>query len=274
MKKGSVQTVQFIVAILSALVGFLVQPLIENLGEGYITSPDRFVVVVSFISAVIMISSLIGFALLFNQNFSYQKEILSHTEDLVKRVGVTARLLTYGPQGQYPSSFELPSKLIASAEKEIIVLDYLPWPGPPGFQTGISKELQNWYACLEEASKRGVIYKRIIQLRDGATDALDRSIVSNQTMIRHFERMVKMHKNESRSHVSLKTSRVFLPNISFIVIDHRYVFWEIPYLDNDGKFVFDLDLFINDSNGEFVKDIVNYFTRIDDRSTIVKKLTD
>ena len=132
--------------------------------------------------------------------------------------------------------------------------------------------MQNWYTSLENASKRGVIYKRIVQLQDGATNSLEKSIINNQAMVRHFGRMLKMQSNEAVSRVSLKTSRVFLPNISFVVIDRRYVFWEIPYLDADGKFIFDLDLFISDSNGQFVNDIIKYFTRIDDRSAIVKKL--
>lgn len=272
MKKRSVQAVQVIVAVLSALIGFLVQPLIEYLGAGYITSPEKLIVVVSFISGVILILSLIGFALLFNDNHRTQKEILAHTEDIVKRVGVTARLLTYGPDGEYPSSLEVLSSLVTAAQKEIIVLDYLPWAGTPDLQADMSKELQNWYTCLEEASKRGVVYKRIVQLKDGATNSLEKSIINNQAMVRHFGRMLKMQSNESVSKVALKTSRIFLPNISFIVVDRRYVFWEIPYVDAEGNFVFDLDLYINDSNGQFINDIVKYFTRIDDRSMIVKKL--
>jgi hypothetical protein len=274
VKKKSLQTVQIIIAIGFGLLGFLVPLILDHFGAGFITSHDRFVVVVSVVSGVILISSLIGFTVLFSDNFRTQKEILSHTEDLVKRVGVTARLLTYGPEGEYPSSLELVSSLVAAAEKEIVVLDYLPWAGDPDLQADMSKELQNWYTCLENASKRGVIYKRIVQLQDGATNTLARPIINNQAMIRHFQRMLKLQSNESLSRVSLKTSRVFLPGISFIVIDRRYVFWEIPYLDGDGKFVFDLDLFFNDANGQFVNDITKYFTRIDDRSTFVKKLVD
>ena len=272
MKNKTMQRVQVIIAVLSALSGFLIQPLIENLGGEYFTSPEKFVLIVSVFGGVILILSLVGFAMLFNESIKMQKEVLSSTDDLVKRFGVSVRLLAYGSKNEYSTTFELPTRLIESAKEEILILDYLSLPGSFELQSTTSKDLQSWYLCLEKACTRGVAYKRIVQIQDGATDVLDRSIVGDTAMIRHFEKIVKMHDNESMAHVSLKTSRVFLPEVSIVVIDSRYVFWEIPSLTGDGKFRFDLDLFINDANGEFVKDLKNYFNKIEARSSTVVRL--
>lgn len=251
-----------LIATVSTIIGILLPSLLDWLFSPLLDHASKIVLVFSAAAVLAVVLGMVYFSL-------RTAEIANGQKEIIQRIGVTARVLTYGEGHHYKNTFEYPSPLIRTAQ-EILVIDYL--GGTTEVNKDDSPDYRAWYDTLNSAAHRpGIRYKRILQLSDGATDVVGPAVMNDPVVLGHFRAMVEAGK-VPRSQVRLKTSPVFLPNICIIVIDQRHVIWEIPSIERGEVFRFDMDLVIEDPYGDLVRDLLTLFEQLDDNAVVVRSV--
>lgn len=243
--------------LIPSLLDWLVSPVLEDAGK----------IILAFLagSVFVVVAGMVYVSLRTHEVAEGQKQIL-------QRVGVTARIHTYGEGRPNKNTFEYPTPLVKTAQ-EILVIDYIAGSEVAEVSKDDSSDYRAWYDTLNAAARRsGIRYKRILQLSNGATDALGPDQINDPIVLGHFRAMVEAAQS-SRSRVVLKTSPVLLPNMCIIVIDQRYVIWEIPSIERGEVFRFDMDLVIEDPYGDLVRDLLTLFEQLDNNAQPVHKVS-
>lgn len=251
------------IAIVSALVGTLITSMLDWSTSSILGDPEKLVLAISVIIAVITLSGMIFVSIRFT-------EIYQAIKDINQKVGITARLFSYGESSEcvFKNTFEYPTPLI-NAAKDIIVIDY------KGIEetevtSDEESEYSAWYETLNTATRKpGIRYKRIVQLPSGKTEKITPVLNFDATVLKHFKTMVDTNLNNNQ--VKLMTCPDFLPNVCIIIIDQKYVIWEIPSIEKGGKFRFEMDLVIEDHSGQLVNDLIKQFEKlVNDSSKVIE----
>lgn len=239
--------------IVSALAGILAGVLLEWWTNPLIEDQHRALVTLVTFSVVCTLCGMLFVSINSSHTSKEVKRVRAQQDELRNRFGVTARLLTYGtPTSEYRNTFEYPTQLLKSA-REIIAVDY------KEAQSSVvvgdqDAEYVQWYANLTKfAQQKGITYKRMIQLKGGAREIFEGNLGFNPTEIDHFKALLKCQDNNRD--VLLMTCPVMLSHVCFLIIDNQYVIWEVPYIEGEDVFRFEMDLVVEDPVGVFVGDL-------------------
>ncbi len=294
-KKSRIEIDRILIPVITAITGIFLPYAWKSIFDPLLTTANSAQFVISFLICLVVLSAVSVFLFKINEVHITQKTLLQETQgsqnrifeservlfreirksqsELIKKFGVNARLLTYSPTSEYKNSFQYPTPLIENASS-IIALDYHHIEVVP--VDGVNEpevEYHQWYELLNRViqNKPGIEYKRIIQLENGATEELDPNNHYDDTVIGHYRTILDV--TQRNKNVKLITCPIFLSHICMIIVDHRYVIWELPTIEDDKVFHFDMDLVIEDPEGCFIKELeLEIENRLENDSKVVKEI--
>ena len=245
--------------IIIAVIVVLITTFIELIMQSTEWDENNYIVIVVILCVFTILITL----------FFIEKNIsrISNSQDnLIKKLGVHAELISYD-EPKLINTFKYFEKYILGAEKSIVALDYhqneFVYVDPDFINA-----YNNWYTVLNNiVVKKEIEYMRIIQLNNPKS-VLSSKDGFNETVLNHFKFMI----DADSSQICLKSCKVFLPHMCLIIIDNKYVIWEIPTVEDNKMFRFDMDLFIIDPDGDFIKSLNKEIRKIENNSTLVKKV--
>lgn len=257
------------IAIVSTIAGIVLTSLFEWSTNPLITSQNKAIISLIAFVVITTLAGMLYISMRTTEILDFQREVLNFQKEMIQRMGVNAHLLTYSSTSLYKNTFEYPTHLLREA-KEIIAIDYHNDENTEVIEEQ-EPEYKAWFELLNNFCKRpGIKYKRIIQLKTGKIESLNAGNNYDPVILDHFRTMTEMHKKNPD--VRLMTCPIYLSHICIIIIDRRYVIWEIPTIENDEMFRFEMDLTIEDPVGVFVKDLLNEFDKMVYESATVKKV--
>lgn len=261
------------VTVISATIGIIAGPVIEAIAPPLFRG-SNLIYITFFISSFLFIV-VSTYALSFwKQNLKQNDAVYSKISDLAKSLGVKFVFKPIG-KGNVNDVYPHVSELIRIAEKEILILNYgttRKAKDNVSFDREIAestaqREYYDLMAQKIEGSQRGIFkFRRIIQVPNDVKDWI--TLIDN-TPIKHYKLLAEIG-SKNPEFASLKRSSPFF-DITFIVIDRRYVILAIDILDPDGKEYYTMGhLVFDDPIGEFANEFVRLFERIDAYATLVK----
>ncbi len=258
----------------SAGLGFALSFLYDFIWGDYKGNPNIVLVVIVSVALGLTLAVLIMIRNQMKDLVLGQRKLLRATEkshdDLIKKFGVNIKLLTYGPGSDYQNTFQMPTKLLHNA-KSIIALDY--HGETVRYDTKLEQAYIDWYELLNTVINENpeIEYRRILQLKKGATDSLKAANHFDPVVIKHYQQIMQV--NQTNKHVRLQTCPIFLSRTCFIIIDKKYIFWELPVINNDSDFHFDMDMMIEDPDGNMVQELIDQINlRIEHTASIVTSI--
>lgn len=278
-KKNGVEIDRILIPVITAITGIFLPYAWKSVFDPLLTAPNTAPFIISFLICLVVLSAVSVFIVKINEVHNTQKTLLQETKssqnrifdsegalfkeirksqsELIKKIGVTAKLLTYGDGGDYQNGFQYPSTLIENATS-ILALDYHGDERVPVNKFNEPKEdYKNWYELLNTTieTKPGIEYHRILQLKGGISPTLDSHDHFDKTVIKHYKTILDVKKKNDK--VTLRTCPIFLSNVCMLVIDHRYLIWEMPTMENGEDFHFDMDMVIEDPSECFIRKLEN-----------------
>lgn len=255
----------FVVPVVIGLVTWLFDPLIEL--KDYYKNDTQIILIIQGALTIIVLAAITYIGIMY-------LEIQKNTKDISDSLGSSVELLKYGDKNKYSTPFDLPIELIKNAEKEVLVLDYFPWPGLSDSDPKIDDidlRYKDYYDELINSAtkKESIEYHRLIQIpKTDETSLILESLLKNNIVKEHFKKMIEiMSTDKTKSRVSIRTCKTVYPTTTFIIIDKKHVIWEIPYILDQKKFKFDLDLYIIDSQGKLAEELRERFLKLSDTAT-------
>jgi len=239
--------------IIIAIVVILLTTLLELFFKSPKWDQNKLIMSIAILVTLSILIGIIVFTKQAQELIKVQNEMLVKTnkyqEELIRKLGVNVDIIMYNPTCDPENGFSAYKALIKKA-KSIIALDYHD-EETVEIETEQEQGYVEWYELLNEVIKGDKIeeYTRFIQLKAGAVNTLYSNNHFDPTVFNHYKTILEINKKVGLSkNIHLITCPIFLPRICFIIIDHRYVIWELPTISNDIKFTFDMDLLIEDPN--------------------------
>lgn len=149
-----------------------------------------------------------------------------------------------------------------------MVLDNYPGSG----SYNADPEFTNYYSALNKYIAQNKPFARIVQHEDEDSSVINVDEIKTPIVRKHFDLLLERNKDFT-SHARLMGSKIFMPKVSFIIIDDKYLVWEMPFIDPKNIFHFSHDLFIADSTGKVVDEFVNMFETIQKESVKIDEFT-
>lgn len=263
------------IPIVTTLLGITLKIVYEKV---FAPTPEDPALIVVILTAFMLIGAFITLLVgryQTNLFLNSQKEIIDETtkahQDLIKKFGVSARLHPHHSTSQYKNPFEYPTPLIENATS-IIALDYHD-EETVSVESDQKSEYAKWYELINRVirEKKDIEYKRILQLRNGAIEVLPKNDHYDPTVIKHYNLVIQANKTNKK--VRLITCPIFLSRMCVMIIDYRYVIWELPVINDDTEFHFDIDLVIEDPEGSLVNELLDEINvRLEENSKLVTSI--
>jgi hypothetical protein len=274
-KKIILKNIDIGVNIVVFLAGIAVPVLFENVTKSNIKDDMiRVMFYVYGIGSIILIITMVIMRKILKEavtdNSATLEEINGSIHEIAERVYPSFELLP--PKGGLRNSFTVVIDLLKVA-KDVVVLDYFPWGGSiDPHQDEKNSLFKKYYEALDAFIDRDGHYKRLIQLPDGRSEILLEKDIADPIAIAHLKKALLLSQKFDTL-VSLKTCQVFIPNVSFLIIDGCYISWEVPSLDTNNTFEFGYDFYIVDPKKKVTNELLSMIAKIDNQSTPVSKIT-
>lgn len=259
------------------VLGVIAQPAIGLALDSTLTSSQRLSIAVVFAAVVVL--ALVT-AVFFVLHDTVEDSINRLTQDVAaieRRSGIRVEFSTHTDPHRPANPYAVMIRLVESAQREIIVLDHRPTSVAPRFSGVTLKDAsrQRYYDLLNEKLKRKapdgryIRYRRIVQLPNGPTSVWDTSVNGDETFASHCREVIQFRANVPQCPSAIKTSSVFYPNASIVVVDERLVLLEVAISGPDGNTRIEGDLVFHDADGVFAGPLRQLIDSIDSQSTLV-----
>ena len=268
--KRSAQFRQIILAIFFAVLGFLINPVIENQTDDLITSENLTIILFIVFGLFTFISAILwSFAYLETSNIGYDLEKIS------QKIGKDAQLVPYK---------EAYIKLIQwmeDVEEEVVVLTFTNpgkhWTEDKESPRRKSPERKAWFKAAERVIKSdNISYKRILQLdldKDtGRPDITEEELMSGYQYLRQEElnhiqsKLLCEISNRNSEKAQLFFSRIYFQN-TFVLVDKKKLFMNFHVLNPEtGKIDSPFVLIAEDSSGQKFEELRRAYNNVINRS--------
>jgi hypothetical protein len=263
-----------ILPMISAVLGFIAGPVIET------AYPDFF----KGINLLYTVFVLSGILFLFIGMFVIDlgSLITSQNDKIQEGIsGIASSLdvrFTYIPvgKGNARESYRQVGKLLRRTKNEMLVLNYgvaRHFSDQTSYDKSVaqSSERRSYYQILSQKVSRGASqkfrFRRIVQIPAD----VELSGLPDELMLEHFQEMIEV-SNRMPEYVSIKTARTYF-NGTFLVLDGRYLVHVIEMSDPEDKEHYTKGFYLfDDPKGEFIRQFVSLFDRIDAYATLLTSL--
>lgn len=268
MEKRKFWLPQLLISLGSLLLGFLGSSVFDYFTNQTLTLERVLIVVLPIVGLMIVILCAVAIQLYVAGYFQLFYQSNKALQKVTNHLGPTIRLLPYGEEKANRESFGELIELINKAN-EVEVLDHVPW-----FSGWDSSQKRIWidqyYDALNRYIQTGKTYIRIIQ-SDGEPTIIKSDQIKDPMALNHF-RMIMAKNSDISSNSKLMGSKVFMPRVSYLLIDQRYLIWEVPIRNLKDKWQLSNDFFIDDPEGKVVGEIRRLFRLIELVSTPITSI--
>ena len=261
MNKKRKFDLNLLINVATFILGLLGSSLFDAVTKPLLSTEMRVVVVVSILGCTILILTSTFMRNIFVQNAEAIRTVADNMYP-------TIELLSYE---SIRNPFTVLIEIIKNA-KDLVILDYFPWDSKINPKQDMpDSDYFKYYAALDAFIDRGGHYMRLVQLPNGASKTLTEKDISDPVAIKHLRKALISSK-QPHSNVALKTCQISLRNVSFLIIDEKYVSWEIPNVDTNNTFEFSYDFSIDDPKKKIVTALLEMTTQINNQSTPVTEI--
>jgi hypothetical protein len=260
---------RFVVIIGTFLFGVLIQPTVGILTGQFLSIPENIILIGILCS--ILFALLVGYIMQeYYKTHSQQNLVISDgLEGILKKIGITWEYIAYEQFGKKKRKdpYDIMLKLVTDTEEEFLVLDHRPSLSFPRFSDSkvIRKESREEYydklnnMVLSKNKKKNIKYTRIVQIKEDPSSEWDETINNDQLFSNHCKIVINSIKDDASA--TIKTSKVFYPNASIIVVDKKFVLIEFAIIEGDNSKIKG-DLYFNDPDGLLAKPISQFIENV------------
>jgi hypothetical protein len=260
------------------LLGLILQPVLGQLIDPQLRTADRIIIATSIVVACALLAAGNAFVLTHRHNGDHVDQLGQSIRKIESRLGLRVEFLERGESAGDADPYGIMLRLVSDAESEILILDHRPPRDVDRFGGGITLTdvtRQKYYELLSARttqrlqSGRYLRYRRIVQLDSGASRAWDSSLNADVLFADHCKAIVDCRARDPQCPSAIKTSSVFLPNASIVIVDGRIVLLELAITGPDGAARVQGDLVFYDPDGVLTLPLRELFENIDGESELV-----
>lgn len=258
-------------------LGVILQPTIAQLLGDELADAEKIQIGTAVLVAYTLVVAVAANITAVRSSRSHVDRILEGFERLERRTDMTVEFLERGgPNSDDP--YDIVMSLMLGAEKEILVLDHRPAKdvdrfGSHGTLDDPSREayyrLISQRVCSRHRDGPYVRYRRVVQLDSGPTAVWDAGFNGDALFAEHCREIVRLRSEQVQFPSAVKTSSVFLPNASMVIIDEKVALLEVAIVGPDGKARVQGDLVFHDPKGILAGPLKQLFDHIDSQSLLV-----
>lgn len=265
---------------LSFVLGLILQPALGQLLDGTLNDPDKFLVAVGL--TIIIALLLSGSALIWREEANQIR--INSLETAIQRWGETTALtvefISRGKGGSASDPYAIVIDMVEKANREILILDHRVPKDAARFGPDIDlkrPERKPYYEALDRAvrgRRNGgrIRYRRVVQLDDGPTKVWNSAINADEVFATHCRTVISERQTDVQTPSAIKTSKVFVPNATIVVVDQKYVLLEVAIRGADGATSVQGDLIFRDNEGVLAVPLRQLFENIDSQSTLIEEV--
>ncbi|MHC1784120.1 MAG: hypothetical protein AB9891_15430 [Anaerolineaceae bacterium] len=270
----------------STLLGVLLSNYAKVITNQIFDNPTKtiyFCTIIILLISILSISVFIYFSKSTNDSIiethnafnETSKEIIRYFNDYKKRLGLSVRFIIYDKEKPEENTFTNARNLVREAIYEILVLDYHPSNEHNRYYDAsdtLKQARKEYYDELVDKAKNGICYKRIIQFPESSTTTIRCSQIQDQVFTDHCRKILEIQNAPIESSPSLKSSSIYLPQTTFVIIDKKIILWEIVVETQDDSLRLAGDLIFIDHSGGFSEPLLKLFERIDNEATQITQV--
>lgn len=263
-------------------LGLILQPALGQAFDSQLKVPEKLLFVTSLIVAYTLVVAINALILREKKNQSTMEDMVRVVENLELRTGLSVEFLRRGDATVSSDPYQVVTDLVTAATSEILVLDHRPVRDFDRFGSNstLDDEARREYYDLftKKATERQpngqyIRYRRVVQLDQGPTSVWDSSINQDTVFAEHCKSLVKFRASQVQCPSAIKTSTVFFPNASIVVVDGILVLLELAITGPDGAARVQGDLVFRDPQGLLAGPLRQLFENIDSQSILVSEVS-
>lgn len=270
----------FLVSSLTFFLGLVSQPVLGQMLGETLGTPDKVIITVAMLCAYAV---AVGVTTLAWREQSAERSLRSVEESLKRfedNTALSAEFIPRGPHGSVSDPYAVVTELVQNARQEILILDHRPPKGAARFgpESSLDQEgRETYYQAFDDAISakvggRFLRYRRVVQLETGPTSVWDANFNGDKLFSSHCRKVVDLSRADPQFPSAIKTSRVFFPNSSIVIVDGRRVLLELAISGLDGMTTIQGDLVFRDNDGVLTEPLRQLFENIDSQSVTVSEI--
>lgn len=253
------------------LLGLILQPALGDLIDPHIRTGDRVAIATAVVVACALLAAGNILIITHRHSGSHLAQLASGIATLENRLGLRVEFLERGA-GHPGDPYGVMFRLVSEATSEILILDHRPPRDVDRFGVGSALDdasRQKYYELLTARtterlqSGRYLRYRRIVQLESGPSHVWDSSHNSDQLFADHCRALIACRSADTQCPSAIKTSSVFFPNSSIVIVDGATILLELAISGPDGAARIQGDLVFYDPDGILAQPLRALFENID-----------
>lgn len=260
------------------LLGLILQPVFGQLLDKQLKQPDKLLVATSILVVVTMLATANAVLLAQRRTSAQMDALVGRFKTIDERLGLRVEFLPRGAAGAEGDPYAIVMRLVAEAETEILVLDHRPTRDADRFgnnSTLVDASRCEYYKVFSTRATRllqtgqYLRYRRVVQLDEGPTATWNSAANGDTIFADHVQSLISARSNSAQLPSAIKTSVVFFPNASIVIVDGRTVLLELAVAGPDGNARVQGDLVFHDPDGVLAGPLRQLFEYIDAESTLL-----
>jgi len=277
----TIKWIQAILFVVSVLFGLLIEPIIGEIVSPHINTTNRIIVTELALIAIIILVAL-NAALAFHvTNDARRKELQKQVETISQSVGLRAEFLHESGGEPGRDAYTIVRQLVGAAQEELLILDHRPTLTSSRFYDQTPPQSPSRKQYYDEMTRKATSrthagayfrYKRIVQLDEGPTNKWNTAVNTDTCFADHCRQILTFRASTPKAVSTIKTSRVFFPKSSIVIVDGKRVLMEVAIIGPDGSARVEGDLVFYDPEGKFAGPLRQLFEHIDGQSTLLEQV--
>jgi len=261
--------------------GLIVSPALKFMTEPMISTVNRILLASMLLMAFALLIGAYAAVRLGHRQQQQFSSISSDVSVILRRLGLTVEFFTEKSKQNETDPYAMPTRLIAGAQKEILVLDHRPDISGTRFYARSPFEAaarKRYYDALNRKARSTTSdgtyfrYSRIVQLEDGPTSKWRQGSPADDLFVEHCRAVIDFRHTYSKAACAVRTSRVFFPNSSIVIVDGTHVLMELAITGPDGRSKVEGDLLFIDRDGVLAGPLGQLISNIESQSILITEV--
>jgi hypothetical protein len=276
--------IDFIIPASTFLIGLIAPLAFETYKDAFINTDLRLILSFILIQGLLIVLGLIAVGVFLRKSEVQREATVREINEIRQKIGLSTQFVFDLPREDGTGIlYKRATEIVFNAEKEILALHHnmadVDWrEAQESYRNDEWKKARNRYyqALLNKCRQHGqdtFFYRRILQIPESrkVRDGIVKRSMIGAGMANHCTELLQFIKRNPEAAL-LKYSSLFLAQ-TLILVDERFILWEIDAIDPDAKagYMDALNIF-DDTDGSFVKYLKNFFLKIDAQAIKVKAI--
>lgn len=273
--------IQPLLFVATLLFGLVIAPVLKHITAPALETFEAITLSVLIILCLAFILSVHTLLMIRKTSLAETKETQKKIMHISESIGLSTLFLHEHNRVEGEDAYTIVQELVDSAEEEILILDHRPALDKSRYYDNTPPECDTrdiYYGTLLKKAKsrlssnKHFTYKRIVQVDDTPFTKWDTAINGDRCFAAHVMEVVAFRESTPTTTSSIKTSRVFYPNSSILIVDSKRVLIEFSIIGPGGNSRVEGDLVFYDPDGKLAIPLRQLFEHIDGQSTLITKV--